>query len=152
MVPRCWNYEIQYLYGVSNNWKLSIKTRNFFLVFCFALLYHGRKYRSKLKLGDTDLSFCSLTVSLFSFNPYTLQKLSDFRHDISHTGSLLIMSDLPFTRTEIVSLVVRLTLVSAVTFWSIKWLLNQVDPTSTSKKKARKVAEEQLRRYGRLLW
>ncbi|ENN73205.1 outer mitochondrial transmembrane helix translocase [Dendroctonus ponderosae] len=58
------------------------------------------------------------------------------------------MSDLPFTRTEIVSLVVRLTLVSAVTFWSIKWLLNQVDPTSKSKKKARKVAEEQLRRLG----
>ncbi|CAG9763360.1 unnamed protein product [Ceutorhynchus assimilis] len=51
-----------------------------------------------------------------------------------------------FSRTEIVSLVVRLTLVSAVTFWSIKWLMNQVDPTNKSKKKARKTAEEQLRR------
>lgn len=56
------------------------------------------------------------------------------------------MNDPGFTRNEIVSLVVRLTLVSAVTFWSIKWLMNQVDPTNQSKKKARKTAEEQLRR------
>lgn len=51
-----------------------------------------------------------------------------------------------FTRNELVGLVVRLTLVSAVTFLSIKWLMNQVDPTNKSKKKARKRAEEQLRR------
>lgn len=57
------------------------------------------------------------------------------------------MNDPGFSRNEIVSLVVRLTLVSAVTFWSIKWLMNQVDPTNKSKKKARKTAEEQLRRY-----
>lgn len=57
------------------------------------------------------------------------------------------MNDPGFSRNEIVSLVVRLTLVSAVTFWSIKWLMNQVDPTNKSKKKARKTAEEQLKRY-----
>jgi len=56
------------------------------------------------------------------------------------------MSDPPFSRMEVVSLVVRLTLVSAVTFWSIKWIMNQVDPTNTSKKKARKTAAEQLKR------
>ncbi|KAL1488634.1 hypothetical protein ABEB36_014434 [Hypothenemus hampei] len=56
------------------------------------------------------------------------------------------MNDSGFTRTEMVSLVVRLTIVSAVTFWSIKWLLNQVDPTNKSKKKARQTAQEQLKR------
>ncbi|EFA07759.1 outer mitochondrial transmembrane helix translocase [Tribolium castaneum] len=56
------------------------------------------------------------------------------------------MADAAFTRNEIISLVVRLTLVSAVTFISIKWLMNQVDPTNKSKKKARKKAQEQLKR------
>ncbi|KAB0796662.1 hypothetical protein PPYR_10723 [Photinus pyralis] len=56
-----------------------------------------------------------------------------------------MMSD-TFSRTEIIGLVVRLTLVSAVTFLSIKWLMNQVDPTNKSKKKAKKRAQEQLRR------
>ncbi|KAF5278197.1 hypothetical protein FQA39_LY18385 [Lamprigera yunnana] len=51
-----------------------------------------------------------------------------------------------FSRSELIGLVVRLTLVSAATFFSIKWLINQVDPTNKSKKKAKKRAEEQLRR------
>lgn len=56
-----------------------------------------------------------------------------------------MMSD-TFSRTELIGLVVRLSLVSAVTFLSIKWLMNQVDPTNKSKKKAKKRAQEQLRR------
>lgn len=58
-----------------------------------------------------------------------------------------MMANMPFTRNEIVGLVVRLTLVSAVTYMSIKWLMNQVDPTNSTKKKAKKRAQEQLRRY-----
>lgn len=57
------------------------------------------------------------------------------------------MADAAFSRGEVVGLVIRLTLVSAVTFLSIKWIMNQVDPTNQSKKKARKIAEEQLKRY-----
>ncbi|KAJ8977397.1 hypothetical protein NQ317_013301 [Molorchus minor] len=56
------------------------------------------------------------------------------------------MADTAFTKNEIIGLVVRLTLVSAVTFLSIKWIMNQVDPTNKNKKKARKQAEEQLKR------
>lgn len=55
-------------------------------------------------------------------------------------------NNMPFSRSEIVGLVVRLTLVSAVTYMSIKWLMNQVDPTNSTKKKAKKRAQEQLRR------
>lgn len=58
-----------------------------------------------------------------------------------------MMADMPFSRNEIISLVVRLSLVSAVTYMSIKWLMNQVDPTNNTKKKAKKRAQEQLRRY-----
>lgn len=57
------------------------------------------------------------------------------------------MADTAFTRHEILGLVLRLTLVSAVTFVSIKWIMNQVDPTNKSKKKARKEAEEKLKRF-----
>lgn len=57
-----------------------------------------------------------------------------------------MMANMPFSRNEIAGLVVRLTLVSAVTYMSIKWLMNQVDPTNDTKKKAKKRAQEQLRR------
>lgn len=56
------------------------------------------------------------------------------------------MADTAFTRNEIVGLVIRLTLVSAVTYYSIKWLMSQVDPTNKSKRKAKERAEEQLKR------
>lgn len=56
------------------------------------------------------------------------------------------MADRAFSRHEIVGLVLRLTLVSAVTFMSIRWIMNQVDPTNQSKKKARKEAEEKLKK------
>ncbi|XP_056635380.1 outer mitochondrial transmembrane helix translocase [Diorhabda carinulata] len=56
------------------------------------------------------------------------------------------MADTAFTKNEVIGLVVRLTLVSAVTFLSIKWIMNQVDPTNKNKKKARQRAEEQLKR------
>lgn len=56
------------------------------------------------------------------------------------------MADTAFTRNEIIGLVVRLTLVSAVTYYSIKWLMSQVDPTNKNKRKAKELAEEQLKR------
>lgn len=57
------------------------------------------------------------------------------------------MSGAQFSKLELISLVLRLTVVSAVTYLSVKWIINQVDPTNKSKKKARKKAEEQLKRY-----
>lgn len=63
-----------------------------------------------------------------------------------------VMADTAFTRHEILGLVLRLTLVSAVTFVSIKWIMNQVDPTNKGKKKARQAAEEKLKRYELLLF
>ncbi|XP_017768900.1 PREDICTED: ATPase family AAA domain-containing protein 1-B-like [Nicrophorus vespilloides] len=57
-----------------------------------------------------------------------------------------MMADTSFSRNEIVGLVVRLTLVSAVTFYSIKWIMERVDPTNKNKKKAKLKAEEQLKK------
>lgn len=58
----------------------------------------------------------------------------------------MMSNNMPFSRNEVVGLVVRLTLVSAVTYMSIKWLMNQVDPTNNAKRKAKKKAQEQLKR------
>lgn len=58
------------------------------------------------------------------------------------------MADGAFTRSEIIGLVVRLSFVTAVTYISIRCLMNQLDPTSKSKKKAKKKAQEHLRRLG----
>ncbi|GLH12953.1 Spastin [Gryllus bimaculatus] len=53
-----------------------------------------------------------------------------------------------FSRVEMISLIVRLSLFTAVTFLSVRWMINQLDPTSKHKKKAKKKAEEQLKRLG----
>lgn len=52
------------------------------------------------------------------------------------------------SRNEILQLILRVSLASVVTFYSVKWMMNQLDPTSKSKKKAKIRAEEQLKRLG----
>lgn len=52
------------------------------------------------------------------------------------------------SKSDIISLVVRLTLLSAATYFSVKWMLNQLDPTNKQKKTAKIKALEQLRRLG----
>lgn len=51
------------------------------------------------------------------------------------------------SRNEIVQLVLRVSLASVVTYYSLKWMMNQLDPTNKSKKKARAKAEDQIKRY-----
>ncbi|XP_047992016.1 outer mitochondrial transmembrane helix translocase isoform X2 [Leguminivora glycinivorella] len=53
-----------------------------------------------------------------------------------------------FTRTDVFQMAIRVCFVSAVTYFSIKWLVNQIDPTSKSRKKAEERAREQLRKAG----
>lgn len=52
-----------------------------------------------------------------------------------------------FTRNDVFQMAVRVAFVSAVTYFSIKWLVNQIDPTSKSRKKAEEKAREQLRKW-----
>lgn len=56
------------------------------------------------------------------------------------------MSELPFKRNEVIGLLLRLSLVSAATFFTIKWLMTYLDPTNKSKKEAKKKAIAQLKR------
>ncbi|KAJ0174461.1 hypothetical protein K1T71_009569 [Dendrolimus kikuchii] len=51
-----------------------------------------------------------------------------------------------FTRSDVFQMAIRVAFVSAVTYFSIKWLVNQIDPTSKSRKKAEERAREQLRK------
>ncbi|CAK1555524.1 unnamed protein product [Leptosia nina] len=53
-----------------------------------------------------------------------------------------------FTRNDVFQMAIRVAFVSAVTYFSIKWLVNQIDPTSKSRKKAEERAREQLRKAG----
>lgn len=53
-----------------------------------------------------------------------------------------------FTRNDVIQMAVRVALVSAVTYFSIKWLVTQIDPTSKGRKKAEEKAREQLRKAG----
>lgn len=56
------------------------------------------------------------------------------------------MSGNALTRNEVVQLVLRVTLASVVTYFSLKWMMDKLDPTNKSKKKARAKAEYQLKR------
>jgi hypothetical protein len=43
-----------------------------------------------------------------------------------------------FSRSEIIGLIIRLALLSGVTFFSVKWMITQLDPTHKQKKSAKK--------------
>lgn len=60
-----------------------------------------------------------------------------------------------YSRSEVFVLVARVSFVAAVGFFSMKWIMNHLDPTNNAKKKARKKAREQLRKLAKtdnLLW
>lgn len=50
------------------------------------------------------------------------------------------------SRSDVISMLVRVTIGAAVAFYSMKWLMNQMDPTIQSKKKARTKAETLIKR------
>lgn len=58
------------------------------------------------------------------------------------------MSGANITRNEVVQFVLRISLVSIVTYYSAKWLMKNLDPTNKSKKKAIEKAEDILRKLG----
>ncbi|XP_026756060.1 outer mitochondrial transmembrane helix translocase isoform X2 [Galleria mellonella] len=60
----------------------------------------------------------------------------------------MVMEGSAFTRNDVFQMAIRVAFVSAVTYFSIKWLVNQIDPTSKSRKKAEEKAREQLRKAG----
>jgi len=51
-----------------------------------------------------------------------------------------------FSRSEVLQLFARLSVASIITFYSIKWMMKQLDPTSKEKKNARNRAEQLLKR------
>ncbi|XP_013195583.1 outer mitochondrial transmembrane helix translocase isoform X1 [Amyelois transitella] len=58
----------------------------------------------------------------------------------------MVIEGSAFTRNDVFQMAIRVAFVSAVTYFSIKWLVNQIDPTSKSRKKAEERAREQLRK------
>ncbi|XP_061841873.1 outer mitochondrial transmembrane helix translocase [Nerophis lumbriciformis] len=54
----------------------------------------------------------------------------------------------PLTRNEVVGMLVRLTIFGAATYYSIKWVLDAMDPTAKQKNQAKKRAEQLMKRIG----
>lgn len=52
-----------------------------------------------------------------------------------------------YSRSEVITLVTRISFLVAFGFFGMKWLINQIDPTNNAKKKARKKAQQQLRKF-----
>ncbi|KAJ9594105.1 hypothetical protein L9F63_014471 [Diploptera punctata] len=53
-----------------------------------------------------------------------------------------------FTRVDVISMIIRIALLTGVTFFSVKWMISQLDPTNKQKKTAKKKADEKLRSLG----
>jgi hypothetical protein len=43
-----------------------------------------------------------------------------------------------FSRSEVIGLIIRLAILTGVTFFSVKWMITQLDPTHKQKKSAKK--------------
>ncbi|XP_053466549.1 outer mitochondrial transmembrane helix translocase [Ictalurus furcatus] len=54
----------------------------------------------------------------------------------------------PLTRNEVVGMLVRLTIFGAATYYSIRWVVEALDPTQRQKSNAKKRAEQMMRRIG----
>lgn len=54
------------------------------------------------------------------------------------------MSDI--TRGDVLQFVLRVTVVTAFSYFSMRWMMNLLDPTHKGKKKAKLQAEQQLKR------
>lgn len=58
-----------------------------------------------------------------------------------------------FSRSELLALVARLALVTAMGYLSMRWIINQMDPTNKSKKKAKRKVHNDIRpRVQTILW
>ncbi|CAO1338763.1 unnamed protein product [Diamesa serratosioi] len=58
------------------------------------------------------------------------------------------MAGAQLSRNEVVHMIIRVSLVSVATYFSVKWMISQIDPTSKNKKKAKEKAETLLKRLG----
>ncbi|XP_056889259.1 outer mitochondrial transmembrane helix translocase [Takifugu flavidus] len=54
----------------------------------------------------------------------------------------------PLTRNEVVGMLLRLTIFGAATYYSIKWVVEAMDPTTKQKNQAKKRAEQLMKRIG----
>uniref|UniRef100_A0A8C5E1N8 Outer mitochondrial transmembrane helix translocase n=1 Tax=Gouania willdenowi TaxID=441366 RepID=A0A8C5E1N8_GOUWI len=54
----------------------------------------------------------------------------------------------PLSRNEVVGMLVRLTIFGAATYYSIKWVMEAMDPTAKQKNQAKKRAEQLMKRIG----
>uniref|UniRef100_A0A3P9JW69 Outer mitochondrial transmembrane helix translocase n=1 Tax=Oryzias latipes TaxID=8090 RepID=A0A3P9JW69_ORYLA len=54
----------------------------------------------------------------------------------------------PLSRNEVLGMLIRLTVFGAVTYYSIKWVVDAMDPTTKQKSQSKKRAEQLMKRIG----
>lgn len=54
--------------------------------------------------------------------------------------------DVSIPKYEALNLIIRLSMVSAIAYFSVKWMMERLDPNSKTKKKAKAIAEKHLKR------
>ncbi|KAF6733647.1 ATPase family AAA domain-containing protein 1-A [Oryzias melastigma] len=54
----------------------------------------------------------------------------------------------PLSRNEVLGMLIRLTVFGAATYYSIKWVVDAMDPTSKQKSQSKKRAEQLMKRIG----
>ena len=60
----------------------------------------------------------------------------------SVSSEVIKMSDEVITRAEILSLVVRVAALSAISYYTVKWLMDAMDPTRKQKLRAQEKAKQ----------
>ena len=53
------------------------------------------------------------------------------------------------SRSEIIGLIIRLAVLTGVTFFSVRWMISQLDPTNKQKKSAKKKVGYV---FGKMFW
>lgn len=72
----------------------------------------------------------SVTVKLFLCALLVLFRTLTFVGNMVDTQTL--------SRSEVIGLIIRLAVLTGVTFFSVRWMISQLDPTNKQKKSAKK--------------
>jgi hypothetical protein len=71
-----------------------------------------------------------VTVKLFLCALLVLFRTQTFVGNMVDTQTL--------SRSEVIGLIIRLAVLTGVTFFSVRWMISQLDPTNKQKKSAKK--------------
>ncbi|ELK36151.1 ATPase family AAA domain-containing protein 1 [Myotis davidii] len=91
-----------------------------------------------------EYNFPCQFLRLLSLSPETLEPTRWLTVKMVHAEAF----SRPLSRNEVVGLIFRLTIFGAVTYFTIKWMVDAIDPTRKQKVEAQKQAEKLMKQIG----